>query len=155
MKKTRRRPVVPQILTDGDPRLKEESEVCHEIDVKPITQALFQALTKARNGVGIAAPQLGIMKRVILVNNLANPLFMVNPRILHTSHDMIVSRTEGCLSYPGKYVPVERPWSIDILYEDVDYNSHFAEFDGLTARIIQHEIDHLDGICKVGDGNGI
>ncbi len=104
----------------------------------------------ASRGVGLAAPQLGISKRVFVMDvtsgekNDALRVF-VNPRITWLSKELVILR-EGCLSMPGTMVSLERPECIEIEFQDVEGTKHTADFAGWESRIAQHETDHLDGI---------
>ena len=104
------------------------------------------------NGIGLAAPQVGISKKIIVVdptfgddeNSLRD---MINPEIIETEKECELE--EGCLSIPGVFEMVTRPEKITVKYHDVDGEEHRLEADGLLARVIQHEIDHLEGILFI------
>lgn len=112
----------------------------------------------ARNGVGIAAPQVYVSKRVIIVASRANvrypdapemtPIVMVNPEILHRSEHTLLGE-EGCLSVANTRGEVARAESILVRYMNLEGQTIEATFTGFPARIVQHEIDHLDGILFV------
>lgn len=106
----------------------------------------------AEDGVGLAAPQVGVSRRIAVVNpDPYNPntlLTLVNPRILSSS-DETECVEEGCLSVPGVRGKVERPILIEVEYQDMAGGKHCIKVDGLVSRIIQHEIDHLDGVLFV------
>lgn len=120
-------------------------------------EALHETLL-ARNGVGIAAPQVYISKRIIIVAsrpNLRYPdapemdaIVMVNPEIMSTSERMILGE-EGCLSVAGERGNVHRAESIQVKFFNVNGELKIQKFIGFPARIVQHEIDHLDGILFV------
>ncbi len=103
-------------------------------------------------GVGLAAPQVGVSRRIAVVNpDPYNPdtlLTLVNPRIL-TCSDETDCIEEGCLSVPGVRGKVERPVDIEVEYQDLRGTKHCIRVDGLVSRIIQHELDHLDGVLFV------
>lgn len=118
-----------------------------------VVSTMRRALELSRIGAGLAAPQIGSQLRIIAIRPISRgPItFMVNPQI--TAHSQTkVEHKEGCLSYPGVNARVER-WK----WVTLDYcRPHDAarvreDFHGFEARIVQHEVDHLDGICKVGD----
>lgn len=95
-------------------------------------------------GVGLAAPQVGILRRVVLVDNGEEILELVNPTLMETDGEQ--EGAEGCLSVPGKYGIVKRPFWAKVRAQDRDGNWYEAEGEELTARCFCHELDHLDGI---------
>lgn len=99
------------------------------------------------NGVGLAAPQVGILKRVVVIDVGEGLVELINPVILETSGSQIDD--EGCLSVPGKYSPVERPYYAKVEAMDRDGNTFIIEGEELMARALCHEIDHLDGILYI------
>ncbi|MGN0133361.1 MAG: peptide deformylase [Anaerotignum sp.] len=99
------------------------------------------------NGVGLAAPQVGILKRVVVIDIGEGLVELINPVILETSGSQIDD--EGCLSVPGKYAPVERPNYAKVEAMDRDGNTFIIEGEELMARALCHEIDHLDGILYI------
>ena len=96
------------------------------------------------NGVGLAAPQVGILRRVVVVDTGEEMLELVNPELLETSGEQ--EGAEGCLSVPGKYGLVRRPMVAKVRAQDRDGNWFEVEGEELIARCFCHEIDHLDGI---------
>jgi peptide deformylase len=105
------------------------------------------------NGIGLAANQIGITKRVFVMgsNNIPGfpaPFAVFNPQIVETSTDMITDQ-EGCLSYPGLFLTVKRPSWIIAEYQNSRGDIIEARFEGYLAKCFQHELDHLDGICFV------
>jgi len=111
---------------------------------------MAETLEKA-NGVGLAAPQVGVLRRVVLVLETNVPegepeklLELINPEILETSGEQVGA--EGCLSAPGEYGIVKRPMNVKVRAQDRYGNWFEAEGTGLTARCFCHEIDHLDGV---------
>jgi len=107
----------------------------------------------AENGIGLAANQIGLSKRVFAMGSYSIPGFpepfaVFNPRILDTSEETTVFQ-EGCLSYPGLYLNITRPAKITAEYQDSSANLHTVEMDGYVARCFQHELDHLNGVCFV------
>ena len=134
-----------KILTDKDPALHK---VC-----KPVTAfdgKLHKLLDDMRetlidsNGVGLAAPQIGILRRVVVVDTGEGILELVNPTIVETDGEQIGA--EGCLSVPGKYGLVKRPYWVKVRAQD-RYGDWFeAEGEELIGRCFCHENDHLDGI---------
>jgi peptide deformylase len=103
---------------------------------------------KTANGVGLAAPQVGVSKRVILVApNSRDPIALINPEIVY--EDGIVVGQEGCLSLPGLYGDVERRAIVEVKALNPEGKQIKLRFEGLGSRAVQHEIDHLDGILFI------
>jgi len=134
-----------KILTDKDPALHK---VC-----KPVTNfdsKLHKLLDDMRetlidsNGVGLAAPQVGILRRVVLVDTGDEILELINPEMLQTDGEQV--GPEGCLSVPGKYGLVKRPNWAKVRAQDRNGDWYEAEGEELIARCFCHELDHLDGI---------
>ncbi len=142
------------IIIAPDPRLKVESAPVENID--DATRTLIDDMVStmyAAPGVGLAAPQVGVHKRIIIVDpsdGEGNPQLvrMVNPEITAWS-DQLVEREEGCLSLPDFYEQLERPQAIDVHFVDPDGRERTLSADGLLARCIQHEVDHLVGVIFV------
>lgn len=99
------------------------------------------------NGVGLAAPQVGILKRAVVIDVGEGLVELINPVILETSGSQIDD--EGCLSVPGKYAPVERPYYAKVEAMDREGNKFIIEGEELMARALCHEIYHLDGILYI------
>ena len=134
-----------KILTDKEPALHK---VC-----KPVTSfdwRLHKLLEDMKDtlidsgGVGLAAPQVGILRRVVLVDTGEEILELINPELIETSGEQ--TGVEGCLSVPGKYGIVTRPMIAKVRAQDRDGNWYEAEGEELIARCFCHELDHLDGI---------
>ena len=133
------------IRISGDPVLEK---VCKE--VKEVTERtseliddMFETMYEG-NGVGLAASQVGILKRIVVIDTTGeNPVVMINPRIIETSGEQ--TGNEGCLSLPGKTGIVTRPNYVKAVYYDEDMKSQEIEGTELLARAICHELDHLDG----------
>lgn len=128
----------------GDPVL---TKVCKE--VKEMTEKnaeliddMLETMYEAQ-GVGLAAPQVGILKRIVVIDVGEGPLIMINPRIVETDGEQ--SGNEGCLSVPGKVGMVTRPNYVKAVYMDENYEPAEIEGTELLARAICHELDHLDG----------
>jgi peptide deformylase len=105
------------------------------------------------NGIGLAANQIGIVKRVFVMgsNNIPGfpaPFAVFNPRIVEASTEMVTDQ-EGCLSSPGLFLTVKRPSWIVAEYKNARRDTIEARFDGYLSKCFQHELDHLDGICFV------
>ena len=136
---------VREIVTQGDPVL---NKVCHP--VTKFDQKLWDLLddmneTLAQsNGVGLAAPQIGILRRVVLVINSEDEVLeLINPVIVHTEGEQ--EGLEGCLSIPGKWGNVVRPMTVRVRAQDRNGDWFEVEDTELTARCFCHELDHLDG----------
>lgn len=99
------------------------------------------------NGVGLAAPQVGILKRAVIIDIGEGLVELLNPEILEVSGSQ--TDDEGCLSLPGKYAPVERPNYVKVKAMDREGNEFIIEGEELMARALCHEIDHLDGILYI------
>jgi peptide deformylase len=142
------------ILVAPDPKLKRPAAPVARIDAE--TRRLMDDMLDsmyAANGIGLAAPQVGVLKRVIVIDisspDEANaPMRLANPEILWRSDDAVVGE-EGCLSLPDQYADVKRPSRVRVRYLDQDNEIREMEADGLLAKCIQHEIDHLDGVLFV------
>lgn len=142
-----------EIRIYGDEILRRKSEDVEEFDDRlgELAEKMVETMI-VEGGVGLAAPQVGVSRRLVVVNpDPQNPdtlLAIVNPRILSRS-DETDSLEEGCLSVPGIRGKVERPVEIEVEYKDPRGEKHRVRTDGLVSRIIQHEIDHLDGVLFV------
>src|SRR3546814_1126274 len=109
----------------------------------------------AAPGVGLAAPQIGVTRRIIVVDvagkdEKPQPIALVNPEVVWRSDETLVYE-EGCLSLPELYADVERPAAVKVRYLDRDGASREVEGEGLLAVCLQHEIDHLDGVLFIED----
>ncbi|MCX7941009.1 MAG: peptide deformylase [Endomicrobia bacterium] len=146
---------VLKILKYPSKLLKEKSLPVEKFnsDLKHIVKDMFETMY-AFNGIGLAANQVGINKRIIVVDLRATeqnhrtsfvPIALVNPEILNYSKKKIVAE-EGCLSFPGYYDKVSRAESIEVVFYDITGKKNIIVADGLLARVIQHEIDHINGI---------
>ena len=128
----------------GDPVL---GKVCKEVKevndkITELIDDMLETMYEA-NGVGLAAPQVGILKRIVVMDIGEGPIVMINPQILETSGEQ--TGDEGCLSYPGKAGKVTRPNYVKARFQNED--REWCEIEGteLLARCICHELDHLDG----------
>ena len=134
-----------RILTAEDPALHKVCRPVEKFDrrLHRLLDDMQQTLTEA-NGVGLAAPQVGILRRVVIVDTGEEILELVNPELLETSGEQ--EGAEGCLSVPGKYGLVKRPNYAKIRAQDRNGEWFEAEGEELIARCFCHELDHLDGI---------
>jgi peptide deformylase len=142
------------IITAPDPRLKRISEPVAKVDaeVRRLMDDMLETMYVAP-GIGLAAPQVGALKRVIVVDiaredEKPQPLRMANPEVIWVSDDDAVYN-EGCLSLPDHYADVARPAACKVKYLDHENEVRVLEADGLLATCVQHEIDHLEGILFV------
>ena len=134
-----------RILTDKEPALHKVCKPVVNFDARlhKLLDDMRETLEDS-GGVGLAAPQIGILRRVVLVDNGEEILELVNPTILETDGEQV--GPEGCLSVPGKYSLVKRPYYAKVRAQDRDGNWYEADGEELTARCFCHELDHLDGI---------
>lgn len=137
----------------GDPVLRKKAEVVSEFDdgLHRFIDDMVETMMY-EDGVGLAANQVGVSKKIAVVNqepgNEETLLRLVNPRIISYGEEKD-SIEEGCLSVPGIRGKVVRPLSIELEYQDEDGGEHRLNVEGFVARIIQHELDHLDGVLFV------
>lgn len=141
-----------QIRKFDDPSLKTKCNIVTEDDdYQGVIKNLIQVLKASKDGVGLSAPQIGLFKRVIVVQDSNEDIVpLINPEIIESSKDNVYGK-EGCLSFPGHYFVIERPKEITVKYLDGEFKEQTTTFKNFQARIVCHEIDHLDGICKVGE----
>ena len=134
-----------KILTDKDPALHKVCKPVEKFDWKlhKLLDDMRETLIDS-NGVGLAAPQVGILRRVVLVDTGDEILELINPEMLETDGEQ--AGPEGCLSVPGKYGLVKRPFWAKVRAQDREGNWYEAEGEELIARCFCHELDHLDGI---------
>ena len=136
-----------QILLDGDETLRKVSREVTQFDDR--LQALIDDMIQtmyANNGVGLAAPQVGVLRRIFVadIKDGNEPLVAINPRIVETEGCQIGS--EGCLSIPGRFGDVERPASLVMEAQDAEGKPYRLETEDFMTVVICHEYDHLDGV---------
>ena len=136
-----------QIRVDGDEVLRKISKKVQVIDenLKVLVEDMFETMYEA-DGVGLAAPQIGVLKRVIVIDIEVLKKVMINPEIISESKTDLQDGPEGCLSVPGVEDMVRRPNVIRVRYMDLEGNIIEEEARDLYARVICHEVDHLNGI---------
>ncbi len=134
-----------KILTDAEPALHKTCKSVVNFDKKlhTLLDDMRETLIDS-GGVGLAAPQVGILRRVVLVDVETEILELINPVLVETSGEQIGA--EGCLSVPGRYGLVKRPNYAKVRAQDRDGNWYEVEGEELIARCFCHELDHLDGI---------
>lgn len=128
----------------GDPILNKTCKEVREITdrTKDLIDDMFETMYEAQ-GVGLAAPQVGILKRIVVIDCGDDPLLLINPEVLETSGEQ--TGQEGCLSVPGKAGIVTRPNYAKVKAYNEDMEEFIVEGEELLARALLHEIDHLDG----------
>ncbi len=134
-----------EIRLDGDPLLRKKSKDIVEINdrIRTLLDDMVETMI-ASNGVGLAAPQVGVLRRAIVLDIGDTPIKAINPEIIE--EDGKVLDMEGCLSVPGYSGTVERPERIKVKFIDENGDNKLLEATGLSARIFCHEIDHLNGV---------
>ncbi len=149
--------VVPIILYGSSVLRKHSAEVNEKDNIQEIVDSLFATLKEAE-GIGLAAPQINILKRAFVIDT--SPLneqdltlekfegIFINPVLIDRDSEDIIYR-EGCLSLPDIFEEVVRPEKILVRYQDIRLITHEEELDGIKSRIFQHELDHLDGVLFI------
>jgi peptide deformylase len=143
--------MIRPILLHPDPRLKQSCAVVPDLtdELRTLADDMLQTMYDAP-GVGLAAPQVGILQRLIVLDcvkeegETARPLIMFNPEVIASSDELNVYE-EGCLSIPEHFADVTRPALVQVRWMDRDGQEQSEEMDGLWATCVQHEIDHLEG----------
>ncbi len=139
------------ILIHPDPRLKTVCKPVADItdDIRRLADDMLATMYDAP-GIGLAAPQVGVLGRMLVMDcvkgedEAPKPIVLINPEITWCSDERSTCN-EGCLSIPEQYADVERPASVKVRWLGVDGKDHEEQFDDLWATCVQHEIDHLDG----------
>src|SRR3989304_5322488 len=139
------------ILTAPDPRLKVVSKPVATVDdsIRRLMDDMLETMY-ASHGIGLAAPQVGLARRVIVLDlargeESPNPIKLANPEIVWRSEEEVMCE-EGCLSVPDQYSEVSRPKAVKVRYLDYQNEIREMDADGYLATCIQHEIDHLNGV---------
>ena len=142
------------ILVAPHPVLKQRANPVEKVDARVATlmDDMVETMYDAQ-GIGLAAPQIGVLERVIVVDvhekgEPANPIRMANPEVVWASDELLPCE-EGCLSVPEHYAEVTRPKAVRVRYLDQQNEVRELEADGMLATCIQHEIDHLNGVLFV------
>ena len=145
---------IKKILTEPDPFLRQKSKPVEKVndEIGSLMDDMLETMYAAP-GIGLAAVQIGIPKRVIVIdlskdNEKKNPMYFVNPEILNKS-EKDASYEEGCLSVPNQFAEVSRPDTCKVKYLDYEGKEKILETKGLLATCIQHEMDHLEGILFI------
>lgn len=134
-----------KIRITGDPILRKRSKVVEKVDdrTRELLEDMIETMRES-NGVGLAAPQVGVLRRVVVIDVGDGPIKMVNPEIIYQEGEEI--DTEGCLSVPNFMGTVARPQLLRVGYMDENGMPCELEAEGLKARAVCHEIDHLNGV---------
>jgi peptide deformylase len=137
------------IITLGDEVLHEKAQPIQDFgpEVSMLADAMFDAM-EADNGIGLAGPQIGVLKRIFVTDAPDEPRVFINPEIIETSFET-VSIEEGCLSVPGIFAQLQRPERITVQARDAKGKLFTLKAEGMLARVIQHENDHLNGILFI------
>lgn len=139
------------ILIHPDPRLKKRCAPVSEVsaDIRKLADDMLETMYDAP-GIGLAAPQIGEMRRMLVMDCVRDneaapqPMILINPEITWSSEEL-GTYEEGCLSIPDQFAEIERPAEVRVAWTDADGKAQEEQFDGLWATCVQHEIDHLDG----------
>ncbi len=137
-----------EIRTYGDPVLREATRDVDEIDgrIAALSETMIETM-RAAPGVGLAANQIGIAKRLFVYDAGEGPVTVINPRLVESEGEF--TYLEGCLSVPGYAWEITRPNRVHLVGRDLDGNELSLEADEFEGRIFQHELDHLDGVLLV------
>ena len=142
------------IVIEPDPILREKSEALDKVDdhLRKLLDDMLETMYAAP-GIGLAAVQVGILKRLIVIDiskdkEKKNPLFLINPQIISQSNNKSTYE-EGCLSLPGHFAEIERPAECKVEYLDYNGKEKVITAKGLLSTCIQHEIDHLNGLLFI------
>ena len=144
---------IRNIVKHGDPVLRKTSRTVLNFDERLATliddmkDTMYDA-----DGVGLAAPQVGILRRVCVIDIGEGPLELVNPVIIETEGEQ--QETEGCLSLPGNYKTTSRPAKVKVRAQNRNGDTVIFEGEGLLARAFCHELDHLDGVLFIDKAIG-
>ena len=143
-----------KILIEPDPILRKKSRPLEKVDdeIRKLMKDMLNVMYEAP-GIGLAAVQVGILKRIVVIDvskdeKKRDPLFLVNPEIVHRSK-MMSTYEEGCLSLPNHFAEIERPAECKINYIDFNGKKKELKADGILATCIQHEVDHLNGVLFI------
>lgn len=149
--------MIKDVLTNDAPELKQVCTPISVDDAKGLVTDLYETAFAYKKGrvisAGLAAPQIGVCRRVFVFRDTSKTMkfkVAINPRVIRWDKP-VLTRKEGCLSYPGIDVNVPRHKSIKVEYTNECGVLVREYLKGFEARVFQHELDHLDGICRVGD----
>lgn len=139
---------IRQLRFEGDPILRKKSRKIDKVNDRLLTliEDMVDTMYK-EEGIGLAAPQVGILKKVVVIDIGDGPIKMINPEIVFQDGESI--DVEGCLSIPNKSGKVKRPEKVKVKYMDIEGNMKTIEGAGLLARALCHELDHLEGVLYI------
>ena len=141
---------IRNIRENGDEVLRKKSRTVEKVDekIKELVQDMLETMYK-NNGVGLAAPQVGILKRVVVIDLYDNngPIVLINPEIIKEKGEQEVE--EGCLSFPNQFAKIIRPAELTVKAFDIDGKEIKIKAKELLAQAISHEVDHLEGILFI------
>ena len=141
--------MIRDILIHPDPRLKKPCDAVSQVTsaLSDLAHDMLETMYDAP-GIGLAAPQVGVMTRMIVMDcikdGVPEPMVLINPLVVWSSED-VTTYEEGCLSIPDQYADVKRPAAVKVQWLGLDGQMAERVFDGLWSTCVQHEIDHLDG----------
>ncbi len=141
--------MIRDILIHPDPRLKKPCDPVAKVtsEVSDLAHDMLETMYDAP-GIGLAAPQVGVMIRLIVMDcikdGVPEPMVLINPLVVWSSEDL-TTYEEGCLSIPDQYADVKRPGTVKVQWMGLDGQTNDRLFEGLWSTCVQHEIDHLDG----------
>ena len=145
---------VLEIIKEPNPILRKKADNVLNVDndIRKLMDNMLETMYQAP-GIGLAAPQVGVLKKVIVIDiskddEPKKPFFIVNPKIIWKSEELS-SREEGCLSIPGHFAEVVRPKKCKLQYLDYNGKKQEVEADDLLSTCIQHEVDHCDGVLFI------
>ena len=145
---------IKRILTEPDPFLRKKSKTVEKVDddLRKLMDDMLETMYQA-NGIGLAAIQIGIPKRIIVMDiskeeGKKEPRYFVNP-VIKNKDPLKFTYEEGCLSVPNQFAEIDRPSKCEVEYLDYNGNKQNLQAEGLLATCIQHEIDHLEGILFI------
>jgi peptide deformylase len=135
-----------EILKDDHKLLRKKAKRVDKIDdtIRNLAASMVNTMIAA-NGIGISGNQVGVLKRIIVVLVNEQPKVMVNPEITFQSQETC-KMEEGCLSFPGTFLEIERPFALKVKYRNLSGHPVLETYEGLMARCIFHEIEHLNGV---------
>ncbi len=140
---------VLNILTLGDPRLRQKAKEIPRIVKRHrlLAREMLETMYDAQNGVGLAAPQVGILERMVVIDIGKGPLVLINPVVIAKEGKR--KEVESCLSIPERCEYVTRPDKVTVAFLNINGKPMTIHGTGAMARVLQHEIDHLDGILFI------
>ena len=146
--------LVQKILLYDAPELHNPSSELLIDDDMEFIGTMMDVICATINGVGLAACQIGVNKRVCVLRvdtDINVVKILINPEIIEESSDKLVTGEEGCLSFPGIVSEIQRPYEIKVKYLDTNFEEHIESFEGFESKVIGHEIEHMNGECVIGE----